>query len=84
MRRGPKDYRSDCHQNAVCDVCGFKFKASEMRLMWNGLRVCDKDFETRQPQDLIKGIIDHQTPKWIRDQVEPIYISIGKPDGSVL
>jgi len=46
--------------------------------------VCNSDFETRHPQDFIKGIADRQTPPFVREDQDPIYISIGLPDGSVL
>lgn len=41
--------------NGICQVCGFKKKASELQLRWDGLRVCDKDFELRHPADLYQG-----------------------------
>lgn len=42
--------------NAICDVCGFKYKASELRLRWDGAMVCRKDWEVRPPQDFVRGI----------------------------
>ena len=27
--------------NAICDRCGFKFKASELKKTWDNLYVCD-------------------------------------------
>lgn len=41
--------------NAVCQVCGFEYKASELQLRWDGLRVCSMDFELRHPSDLYQG-----------------------------
>lgn len=84
MRRGSRDYRIPWGSNCTCDVCGIKYKRHEMRKRWDGLMVCNADYEVRHPQDFVKGIADRQTPPIIRDQVEPIYISIGKPDGSKL
>lgn len=40
--------------NAICDVCGFKKKASELRKRWDGLMVCEDDWETRHPSDLYR------------------------------
>jgi hypothetical protein len=40
--------------NAVCQVCGFTHKASELRRRWDGVVVCPDDFEMRNPQDLIQ------------------------------
>lgn len=40
--------------NAICDVCGFEYKASKLRKRWDGLMVCKDDWETRHPQDLYR------------------------------
>lgn len=53
--------------NAICDICGFKFKASELRYNYNGLLVCSKDWEPRHPQELIR----HRTEKIKADKVRP-------------
>lgn len=45
----------------VCDVCGFVFYASETRKRWDGMIVCEPDFESRHPQDFVRGTIDRQT-----------------------
>jgi hypothetical protein len=52
--KGQNDYLKLGDWNAVCDVCGFKFKASTLKDRWDGLKVCEKDWETRHPQDLLK------------------------------
>lgn len=39
----------------VCDVCGFDYRSSEMRKRWDGAWVCRKDWESRHPQDFVKG-----------------------------
>lgn len=66
MVRGPKDYRVPWGHNAICDVCGCKFKGSELRRRWDGLMCCPQDFEERQPQDLVRGITDRQIPPYTR------------------
>lgn len=40
--------------NALCDVCGFKMKASMLRKRWDGFMVCDKDWEPRNILDFYK------------------------------
>lgn len=40
--------------NAICDVCGVKFKNTELRKRWDGLMVCDRDFEHRHIADFFK------------------------------
>jgi hypothetical protein len=53
--------------NALCDSCGFKFKASELRLRWDGLMVDNACWETRQPQDLLRAVKDPAHPlPWTR------------------
>jgi len=52
--------------NAICDVCGFEYKASELRKRWDGMRVCRDDFEERHPQDFLKGRRDDQSVLWTR------------------
>ena len=47
--------------NVICDVCGHKFKATEMRKRWDGLLVCDKDYETDHPQKFIRVQADGQS-----------------------
>jgi hypothetical protein len=56
-----KNYYKSGSNNAICDVCGFKHKAVDMRMRWDGLFVCRDDFEQRQPQDFVKAITDKIT-----------------------
>lgn len=55
--------------NALCDVCGFKYKSSELKLRWDGLMVCNKDWELRHPQDLIRPLPPEKAPNWTRPDV---------------
>ncbi len=60
---------------AVCDVCGFHFKQSELRKRWDGAMTCSKDNEPRHPQDLIKARGERNNVKDAR--VEPAYRYLG-------
>ena len=40
--------------NALCDSCGRKFKATSLKKRWDGLMVCEEDWEQSHPQDLLK------------------------------
>mgnify|MGYP003490115036 CR=1 FL=1 len=42
----------------ICEVCGFRYRASETSKRWDGLFVCREDFETRHPQDFVRGRTD--------------------------
>src|ERR1035437_6269290 len=44
----------------ICDRCGFKARSSKTFRTWDGLFVCQEDFETRHPQDFVRGRIDNQ------------------------
>jgi hypothetical protein len=60
----------------VCDVCGRKFKASQLQLRWDGVMVCEGDFENRQPQDFIRGVPDYQAPKWTRPEQSDQFVPV--------
>lgn len=64
MLVGPKDYAALGDWNAYCQVCGFKYKASELQKRWDGVYVCKTDWEPRHPQDLIKLPKDIQATPW--------------------
>ena len=49
--------------NVICDRSGFKVKASETMMTWDGLRVRRKDWEPRHPQDFVRGVRDIQSVK---------------------
>ncbi len=49
--------------NAVCDSCKFVYKASELRLRWDGFMVCKDDWEPRHPSDFYRARNDvHKLP----------------------
>ena len=47
-------YKHGTH-NELCDVCGFKYKADELKDRWDGLRVCKYDWEPRHPSDFFRA-----------------------------
>ena len=64
--------------NSVCDVCGFQFKGSKLRLRWDGALVCNKDFETRHPQDFIKLRNERNNVKNPRVEPDYHYVAVGE------
>lgn len=44
----------------ICDRCGAKKRSSQTSRTWDGLYVCSEDFETRHPQDFVRGRKDIQ------------------------
>ena len=81
---GPKDYLKIGDHNAFCDVCGFKYKASELRKRWDNMMVCAEDWEVRHPQDFIKGIKERPAPPWSRPRGTDVFITVGPIDTSKL
>lgn len=59
----------------ICDRCGFKMRASQTFRTWDNLYVCVEDFETRHPQDFVRGRKDRQVAPNARP--EPLDTLIG-------
>ncbi len=59
----------------ICDRCGFKFRSSQTYRTWDGLYVCREDFETRHPQDFVRGRRDNQAVP--NPRPEPLFTTIG-------
>jgi len=62
--------------NALCDVCGFEFKSSELKKDWRGLMVCSQDYEQRHPQDFIRVRPERVTPSWVRPNPPDAFIEV--------
>lgn len=70
---------------AVCDRCGFDYKARQLRLEWTGLRVCDgpgtnECWEPRHPQESLQGKPDRQAPAWTRPEQAISEVNTTTPD----
>lgn len=74
---GQADYYKHGDNNAICDRCGFKYKASQLKLEWTGYYVCPKCWEPRHPQDGIRAKKDDQTPDVIRSESEDVFLNPG-------
>ena len=61
---------------AICDVCGRKYKASRLKQRWDGLMCCPQDWEIRQPQDFVRGVPDPQLVPWVRDEAQDQYVAL--------
>lgn len=44
----------------ICDVCSFKLHSGEMKKRWDGLFVCEKDYELDHPQKFVRVQADGQ------------------------
>jgi len=65
---GKSDYYAKSDYNTICDVCGFKYKASSLKKRWDGFMVCRKDWEPRNAQDYVRGVKDTQSLPWTRPE----------------
>ena len=78
-----RSYAKKGDWNSICEVCGFKFKASRLKLRWDGLRVCSEDWEPRHPMDLYRGPIgtESQVP-WTSPEPTDVLIDVSFPGSS--
>jgi hypothetical protein len=40
----------------ICPRCGFKYRLSEFRAEWTGVRVCPKCWDPKHPQLDVRGV----------------------------
>lgn len=69
--------------NAICDVCGFKFKNYELHKRWDGKMCCEDDMEQRHPQDMIRTPKDDQSVPWSRPEQADTFITVNYVAGTV-
>lgn len=62
--------------NTICDRCGFKFKAENLQLEWDGLMVCRDCWELRHPQELIRPIADQNKLPWTRPEATDTFLNL--------
>jgi hypothetical protein len=55
---------------ATCDRCGFDFHASELKPTWDNLYVCKCCWESRHPQDFLRGVPDDPNVPWTRPSLD--------------
>lgn len=62
--------------NVICDVCGRKYKNTDVRKRWDGLIVCSKDFELRHIADFIKSNPERNNVKDPRPEQADQFVSV--------
>lgn len=62
----------------ICDVCGWEFYSDEVKKRWDGLLVCEKDFEHDHPQKYLRVNSDPKPlpADWIRVEPEDTFVSV--------
>ena len=68
-------YYKSGDNNAICDRCGKPFKASSLKKTWDGLYVCKKDWEPRQPQDYVRGVRDDTSVSLSRPESPDTFVA---------
>jgi hypothetical protein len=61
--------------NAVCQVCGFRFKGTELRKRWDGVLVCAEDFETRHPSDFLRVPREDTNVPWTAPEPTWVFLT---------
>lgn len=62
--------------NAICDVCGEKYKSGQLKARWDGLMVCEKDWELRHIADFIKAPPPLRALPWTRPRPTDIFVDV--------
>jgi hypothetical protein len=52
--------------NAICDICGFAFKNTQLFKRWDGFMTCKEDWETRNLADFYDTPNDTHLLPWTR------------------
>ena len=71
-----KNYLDLGNWNAICDSCGRKYKASMLRKRWDGLMVCEQDYETRHPSDFLRVQRERIAVPWARPVPTDTFIPV--------
>ena len=72
------DYYKPGDWNCACDRCGFIYKASELKKTWDGLMVCNKDWEPRHPQEFVRGVKDPQGVPFSRPESPDTFTAVAQ------
>jgi len=67
--------------NAICDTCGVKFKASQLRKRWDGFMVCKADWNVRHPSDFIKSPPPEKPIAWSRPEPTDVFVTTKRYPG---
>lgn len=70
------DYYAKGQWNVICDVCGFKLKSGKVRKRWDGLMVCERDWERDHPQKFLRVRPEHIVPPFVRPDPPPAYTTV--------
>ena len=66
--------------NVICDVCGRKYKNTDVKKRWDGLIVCSKDYELRHIADFIRSNPERNNVKDPRPEQADTFVSVSYID----
>ena len=72
----PRNYYKHGTWNAICEVCGGKFKNEELLLRWDNKMVCRKDYEVRHSLDFLRTSQRELSVPWTRPEAGDSFISV--------
>ena len=70
---GRADFYASGDNNVICDSCGRKRKASQVRKTWDGFFVCPEHWEPRHPQDYVRNVPESLPVAINRPAVDPTF-----------
>ena len=62
--------------NAICEVCGSRFKNDELLMRWDNKMVCRNDYEVRHSLDFIRSSQRELSVPWTRPEAADQFISV--------
>lgn len=68
-----RTYYKPGSNNCFCQRCGKKVKAEDIRVEWDLLKVCSLCYEERHPQDMVRGVYDHQAASIVSPEIADRY-----------
>lgn len=76
MSYASNNYFKHGSYNVICDICGVKYKADEVRKRWDGLIVCKEDWEPDHPQKYLRVQSDPKQVPFIRSEPEDEFVDV--------
>ena len=73
--KGRADFFYPGTNNVICDRTGFKLKATDCKMEWNGFFVWKEAYEDRNEQDFLRGIPERQQPDISRPGTGDVFLA---------
>lgn len=58
----------------TCDRTGFRVLNTQIRREWTGALVWERVYESRHPQDFLRGIPDRMGVPFARPKTDPVFL----------